>query len=227
MVVIEQFLKQSEVEGLRRVLDRSPWLDGKKTAMGMSASVKNNRQADPTDADVRQLANQLLARIGGTPKLVSAALPQRIFPPCFNRYGVAEEYGYHVDAAIMRMPESQDVLRSDLSMTIFLNEPDEYDGGELVISTEFGEQPVKLPAGHAVVYPSSSLHKVTAVTRGERVAAITWMQSMVPDVSLRQTLFQLDTAIQNLIDKQQTDRTELDRLHNVYHNLVRQFSQIG
>lgn len=227
MVIIEQILTHSEVDSFRQALEGADWLDGTKTAMGMAASVKSNHQADPSHSEVRALANRLLARIGSTPKLVSAALPQRIFPPCFNRYGVTEEYGYHVDAAIMRLPESQDVLRSDVSMTVFLNGPDEYDGGELIIATEFGEQTIKLPAGHAVVYPSSSLHKVTAVTRGERIAAITWMQSMVPDVSLRQTLFQLDTAIQDLIEKQQADRTELDRLHNVYHNLIRQFAQIG
>lgn len=226
MVVIEQILTPSEVKTFHEVLDSASWLDGKETAMGMAATVKNNHQADPADAHIRQLANHLLARIGETPKLISAALPQRIFPPCFNRYGISEEYGYHVDAAIMRLPDSQDVLRSDVSMTVFLNEPDEYEGGELVIATEFGEQKVKLAAGHAVVYPSSSLHKVTAVTAGQRIAAITWMQSMVPDASLRQTLFQLDTAIQNLINSKQADRTELDRLHHVYHNLVRQFSQV-
>ena len=112
-------------------------------------------------------------------------------------------------------------------MTVFLNDPDQYEGGELVISTEFGEQQVKLPAGHAVVYPSSSLHKVNAVTKGQRIAAITWMQSMVPDTSLRQTLYQLDRSIQSLIADNKTNRQELDRLHNVYHNLIRQFSQLG
>lgn len=226
MVVIEQVLTKDEVQEFVQTLNVAPWLDGKQTAMGMASTVKNNHQADANDANIRQLANRLLARIGATPKLISSALPHKIFPPCFNQYGISEEYGYHVDAAIMRLPDSQDVLRSDVSMTVFLNEPDEYDGGELIIATEFGEQKIKLAAGQAVVYPSSSLHKVTAVTRGKRIAAITWMQSMVPDSNLRQTLFQLDTAIQNLINQQQTDRTELDRLHNVYHNLIRQFSQL-
>ncbi len=226
MVVLEQILSKTEVQEFLTILNSSPWLDGKNTAMGMASSVKNNHQADANHANVRQLANRLLARIGETPQLISAALPHKIFPPCFNQYAVSQEYGYHVDAAIMRLPNSQEVLRSDMSMTVFLNEPDEYEGGELVISTEFGEQKVKLAAGQAVVYPSSSLHKVTAVTQGKRLAAITWMQSMIPDVSLRQTLFQLDTAIQHLINQQQADRQELDRLHNVYHNLIRQFSQL-
>ncbi|WP_440874678.1 Fe2+-dependent dioxygenase [Thalassotalea sp. PLHSN55] len=226
MVVIEQILSKAEVQEFQQILDASPWLDGKNTAMGMASSVKNNQQADANHANIRQLANRLLTRVGETPQLISAALPHKIFPPCFNQYGVSEEYGYHVDAAIMRLPNSQDVIRSDVSMTVFLNEPEEYEGGELVIATEFGEQKVKLSAGQAVVYPSSSLHKVTAVTSGKRLAAITWMQSMIPDATLRQTLFQLDATIQTLIQQQQTDRAELDRLHNVYHNLIRQFSQL-
>jgi PKHD-type hydroxylase len=226
MVVIEQVLSKNEVQEFVDILNASPWKDGKQTAMGMASSVKNNHQADTNHVNIRQLANRLLARVGETPQIISAALPHKIFPPCFNQYEVSEEYGYHVDAAIMRMPDSHEVLRSDVSMTVFLNEPEAYEGGELVISTEFGEQKVKLPAGQAVVYPSSSLHKVTAVTEGKRLAAITWMQSMIPDSNLRQTLFQLDTSIQRLISQKQTDRSELDRLHNVYHNLIRQFSQL-
>ena len=138
----------------------------------------------------------------------------------------SQEYGYHVDAAIMRMPDSSEVLRSDMSMTTFLSEPEEYQGGELIISTEFGQQSIKLPAGYAVVYPSSSLHKVTAVTQGQRIAAITWMQSMISDATIRQNLYQLDQTIQALIKEDKTSRTELDNLHNVYHNLIRQFAQL-
>lgn len=226
MVVIENMLSGEEVALYRQVFQDFPWLDGKSTAMGMAASVKQNNQADPTDSRVQQLSNEVLNRIGSTAKLVSAALPQRIFPPVFNRYQQAETYGYHVDAAVMRIPGTPDVLRSDVSMTLFFSEPDEYEGGELVIATEFGEQKVKLPAGSAVVYPSSSLHKVTAVTKGERIAAITWMQSMVADISLRQTLYELDQTIQSLIARQNTNREELDRLHNVYHNLIRQFAVV-
>ena len=226
MVVIENMLSAEEVALYRQVLKELPWKDGKSTAMGMAASVKQNNQADPTDKRVKQLSNEVLARIGSTPKLVSAALPQRIFPPVFNRYQQSETYGFHVDAAVMRIPNSPDVLRSDVSMTLFFSDPDEYEGGELVVATEFGEQKVKLPAGSAVVYPSSSLHKVTAVTKGERLAAITWMQSMVADISLRKTLFDFDQTIQMLIAKQQTDREELDNLHNVYHNLIRQFASV-
>lgn len=226
MIVIEKILSKEEVNVYRQQLANAPWGDGGNTAMGMAASVKNNNQADATDNHVRQLANQLLSRIGEIPKVVSAALPNKIFPPCFNRFSETQEYGYHVDAAIMRVPGSSEVLRSDMSMTTFLSEPEEYQGGELIISTEFGQQSIKLPAGYAVVYPSSSLHKVTAVTQGQRVAAITWMQSMISDATIRQNLYQLDQTIQNLIKENKTSRTELDNLHNVYHNLIRQFAQL-
>lgn len=226
MVVIDQLLSAKEVAVFREALLKAEWQNGDKTAMGMAASVKNNNQANPSDPIVGDLANELLGRIGSAAKVVSAALPLKIFPPCFNRYSESEEYGYHVDAAIMRLPNSNDVLRSDVSMTVFLSEPDEYEGGELIIKTEFGEQQVKLPAGYVVVYPSSSLHKVTAVTKGQRVAAITWMQSMVSDVTTRQSLYQLDQTIQGLIATETASREHLDQLHNVYHNMVRQFSQI-
>ncbi|MEZ9234783.1 Fe2+-dependent dioxygenase [Shewanella sp. 10N.286.52.A9] len=226
MIVIEQILSKEDVKAYRQTLQSVPWDDGKNTAMGMAAAVKQNSQALASDAKVQQLANQLLNKIGETPKVVSAALPHQIFPPCFNRYSESEEYGFHVDAAVMRVPNTQVVLRSDVSMTVFLSEPDEYDGGELIIATEFGEQSIKLPAGYAVVYPSSSLHKVTAVTRGERVAAITWMQSMVSESVLRENLYQLDQSIQSLIAAGNTPRAELDRLHNVYHNLIRQFAHL-
>ncbi|MEH6596526.1 MAG: Fe2+-dependent dioxygenase [Colwellia polaris] len=226
MIVIEKILSKEDVSAFRQQLTNAPWGDGSKTAMGMAASVKNNNQADANDISVRQLANQLLSRIGETPKIVSAALPNKIFPPCFNRFSETQEYGYHVDAAIMRMPDSSEVLRSDMSMTTFLSEPEEYQGGELIISTEFGQQSIKLPAGYAVVYPSSSLHKVTAVTQGQRIAAITWMQSMISDATIRQNLYQLDQTIQALIKEDKTSRTELDNLHNVYHNLIRQFAQL-
>ena len=226
MIVIEKILSEEEVKAYRMKLVDLPWGNGSKTAMGMAASVKNNNQADASDAGVHQLANKLLARIGEIPKLVSAALPHKIFPPCFNRYSETEEYGYHVDSAIMRIPGTSEVLRSDISMTTFLSDPDEYEGGELIISTEFGQQQIKLPAGYAVIYPSSSLHKVTAVTKGQRVAAITWMQSMIADGSIRQNLYQLDKSIQKLMKDNKTSRIELDNLHNVYHNLIRQFAQL-
>ncbi|MFW8591974.1 Fe2+-dependent dioxygenase [Glaciecola sp. 2405UD65-10] len=226
MVLIEQLLNKAQVKEFRSALNQVPWNDGKETAMGMASGVKQNGQTDANDKQVQALANKLLGIFGSTPKLISAALPHRIFPPCFNRYSSGETYGFHVDAAIMRMPHNNEVLRSDMSMTTFLSEADEYEGGELIIQTEFGEQKVKLNAGDAVLYPSSSLHKVTPVTSGERVAAITWMQSLVPDAHMRQTLFELDQSIQALLQNPSIQRDELDRLHHVYHNLIRQSSQV-
>ncbi|MCY7296899.1 Fe2+-dependent dioxygenase [Alteromonas sp. a30] len=226
MVIIEQLFSKDEVQQYRNELAQVPWSDGKNTAMGMAADVKQNTQADANHTSVQQLANGVLAKMGATPKLISAALPHKIFPPCFNRYSEQETYGFHVDAAIMRLPNSQDVIRSDMSMTLFLSEPDEYQGGELVIATEFGEHRIKCQAGDAVVYPSSSLHKVTPVTQGARIAAICWMQSLVPDQAMRQTLFELDQTIQSLANDSAANRQQLDNLHHVYHNLIRQFSQI-
>lgn len=226
MVLIEQLLSKKEVHEYRQTLDQVPWNDGKGTAMGMAASVKQNGQADVNHPQVQELTNKLLAKFGSTPKLISAALPHRIFPPCFNRYLEGETYGFHVDAAIMRMPNSNEVLRSDMSMTTFLSEADEYEGGELLIQTEFGEQKIKLNAGDAVLYPSSSLHKVTPVSSGTRVAAITWMQSLVTNAHMRETLYSLDQSIQDLLANPAVTREELDRLHHVYHNLIRQQSQV-
>ncbi len=226
MVLIEQLLTKHEVSALRKQLDQAPWIDGRGTAMGMAGDVKDNGQADPQNETVQQLTNFLLAKYGETAKLVSAVLPHRIFPPCFNRYQSGETYGFHVDAAVMRIPNSSDVLRSDMSMTLFLSEPEEYEGGELVIQTEFGEQRVKPQAGDAVTYPSSSLHKVTPVTSGVRVAAITWMQSMVSDTHIRELLFELDQNIQQLLLNDTVPREQLDSLHHVYHNLIRKHACI-
>lgn len=226
MIIIKQLLSPDEVNLFRQQLQQARWQDGKNTAMGMAATVKRNGQADPSDPQVLQLANILLTKLGHNTQVVSAALPQRIFPPCFNRYSEQQTYGLHVDAAIMRIPGSSEVMRSDMSMTTFLSAPDEYDGGELVINTEFGQQQVKLSAGDAVLYSSATLHKVTPVTAGTRYAAITWIQSMVQDAQLRDTLYQLDQTIQSLIQQGSASREALDRLHHVYHNLIRQHAQL-
>ncbi len=226
MVVIEALLTPEEVRAFRADLKGASWQDGGATAKGMASDVKHNAQADPQHPVTLELANALLRRFGENPRFASAALPQRIFPPCFNRYSAGQTYGFHVDAAIMRLPASQDVLRSDVSSTVFLSEPEEYEGGELVIRTEFGEQQVKLAAGSAVVYPSSSLHRVTPVRSGVRLAAITWIQSLVPAHDTRAILFRLDETIQSLVRAAAADRDQLDSLHQVYHNLIRQHAQL-
>ena len=226
MILIPGILSREDIASFRARLQAVPWQDGRRTALGMSAEVKRNQQADAGHPEVQALANTLLARFGETPLLVSAALPQRIFPPCFNRYGVGETYGLHVDGAIMRIPATSEVMRSDVSLTLALSDQDAYEGGELVIATEFGEQRVRPNAGDAVIYPSGSLHRVTPVTRGERLAAICWIQSLVADTQLRQTLFALDQSIQGLVGSEGVSRQQLDGLHHVYHNLIRQFASV-
>ncbi len=226
MVIVEGLLSPEEVSSFRAVLETATWRDGGATAMGMAAEVKRNAQADPQQSQVRELMNVLLRRFGENPRFAAAALPHRIFPPCFNRYGVGETYGFHVDGAIMRIPGSSEVLRSDVSSTVFLSEPDEYEGGELEIRTEFGPHSIKLAAGSAIVYPSSSLHRVTPVRTGVRLAAITWIQSLVPASDTRATLFRLDQTIQSLVNAGSASREQLDSLHQVYHNLIRQHAQL-
>ncbi len=225
LIVIESFLNAAEVKAYRQRLEATAWQDGLHSAGGLNVLSKRNEQADPADATTSELANDLLRRMGHHPTLVSAALPHSIFPPVFNRYGVGQTYGAHVDAAIMQVPATGQVLRSDVSMTLFLSEVDEYEGGEMVIEGQFGAQEVKLHAGDAVVYPSSSLHQVTPVAQGERVAAITWMQSMVPSAEDRAMLFDLDLSIQALTRGGEAP-DELLRLTSVYHNLVRRLAQI-
>lgn len=221
MLLIENFLSDQEVGEFRAGLANSRWLDGKGTALGMAADVKRNAQADRDDPLVITLTNKLLRRMGEHPVFISACLPKQIFPPCFNRYGKGECYGTHVDAAIMRLPNSNEILRSDVSMTVFLSDPVTYEGGELEIQTGFGMQRIKGSLGSAVVYPSSSLHRVTEVTSGERVAAISWIQSLIPNAEVRANLFALDRSIQSITQLPDVSRVVLDDLHNSYHNLVR------
>jgi len=223
LVVLDSFLDSTEVEQYRQQLNRARWNDGRHSAGGLNQLSKRNDQVDPACNIGQTLANDLLGKMGHHATLVSACLPHRIFPPVFNRYSENQAYGAHVDAAIMQMPGSGQVLRSDISMTVFLTSPDEYSGGELVIEGQFGAQEVKLEAGDAVVYPSSSLHRVNAVSGGTRIAAITWMQSMVADNEARSLLFDLDESIQSLTNAGNAP-AELLRLTSVYHNLVRRMS---
>ena len=224
LVTIQQFLNQQELQQVQQQAELSQWEDGGQSAFGAAKTVKNNSQSSLEQGNGLQLANFLLSKMGNHLQLVSAALPQRIFPPRINRYGQGQEYGFHVDAAIMSIPGTQNVMRSDVSITIFLNEPEEYEGGELCIQSAFGLQKVKLKAGDAVVYPSASLHCVSPVTQGQRIAAISWIQSMIPDAHIREQLYHLDQSIQTL--QSNNERAQIDQLSNVYHNLIRHFAQL-
>ena len=206
----------------RHLVWAQPWIDGKATAGVQSAQAKRNRQLDEDNPVARQLGDLILRRLSDNPLFMSAALPKRIYPPLFNRYGGGEGFGFHVDNAIRGIKGVRERVRTDLSATLFLAEPDSYDGGELVIRDTFGERSVKLPVGHLVLYPGSSLHRVEPVTRGERIAAFFWIESLVREDSQRSLLLDMDVAIQRLTG-QGADQGSLLELTGVYHNLLRRW----
>lgn len=225
LTIIDQLLTQDEVREYRRRLADAAWQDGNQTAGTRSIAVKQNLQLDRQDDLARDLGARILRKLGHHPLFVSASLAEKIWPPVFNLYQNGGHYGTHSDAALMRLPEADLTIRSDLSATLFLSDPVEYDGGELLIEEHFGAQPVKLRAGDMVLYPSSSLHQVTPVTRGQRICAITWMQSAVADASARALLFDLDQSIQALTPGRAKDDPDIDRLIHVYHNLLRRWAK--
>lgn len=226
LTVIENVLNPGEVAEFRELLAAADWIDGAGTAGTRSVAVKQNCQLGRADPLAVALGNRILARLGRDPLFVSASLAEKIWPPVFNRYRDGGHYGTHTDAALMRLPEQNLTLRSDLSATLFLSGPDEYDGGELVIEQQFGAQAVKLAAGDMVLYPSSSLHQVTPVTRGERICAILWLQSAIADTAARALLFDLDQSIQSLSAGRAADDPDIDRLIHVYHNLTRRWASV-
>jgi PKHD-type hydroxylase len=220
---IPNVLSRDQVAQLRRTLDAADWVDGRETVGAQGAQVKRNEQLPDASPLRRQLGETVLAALARHPLWHAAALPLRILPPRFNRYRGDGHYGFHVDGAVMGLPNGEQ-LRSDVSCTLFLSDPEEYDGGELVVSDTYGEHEVKLPAGDAVVYPSSSLHRVAPVTRGTRVASFFWVQSLVRDDGRRRLLLELDSSIQRL---RQTgaDAEAVLRLTGIYHNLLRQWAE--
>lgn len=224
LIPIEQVLSKDEVGQFRAHLEHAEWQEGLMTAGTLAGAVKRNLQlADGVEPAV-SLGNHILRRLGNHPGFISAALPNRIYPPKFNRYQDGGNYGAHVDSALMQVPGTNVTVRSDLSATLFLSEPDEYDGGELEIEGPFGVQSVKLAAGDMVLYPSSSLHRVTPVTRGARIASFFWIQSLVQDEAARTLLFDLDQAIQGLTVARAPDDPHLVKLTGIYHNLLRRWS---
>ena len=215
---------KDEVAALRARLDAGPWADGNVTSGHQSATAKVNRQLPEDSPEAREVGALVLQALNANPMFVSAALPHTIFPPLFNAYEGGEHFGTHVDNAIRQRGNVR--IRSDLSATLFLAEPETYDGGELLIEEMYGPQSVKLPAGDLVLYPSKSLHRVTPVTRGRRVASFFWIQSLVRDDADRETLFRLDVAIQRVsADKGPKDAAVLE-LTAVYHNLLRRWTEV-
>ena len=202
------------------------WIDGNVTSGQQSALAKRNRQLPEDSAEARAMGAEILDRLGRLPLFIAAALPAKVFPPLFNAYGPGESFRTHVDNAMRASREGDFRLRSDLSATLFLADPESYDGGELVVEDNFGAHSVKLPAGDMILYPASSLHHVTPVTRGERIAAFFWIQSMVRDDGARTILFDLDNAIQAVAAEQGQDDPAVIRLTGVYHNLLRRWIDV-
>ncbi len=224
LITLPDVLDADQVAFARARLDGAHWGSGLMSAGHQGARVKHNQQLAPTDPVALELGDMILAALGSHPMFMSFALPLRVLPPMFNRYTVGEGFGTHVDGAIRNIPGTHLRLRTDLSCTLFLSAPDEYDGGELCVEDTYGHKTVKLPAGHMVVYPSTSLHHVAPVTRGTRTAAFFWLQSLVRDNEQRALMFDLDTGIQQLaIDH--PDHPAAVKLTGVYHNLLRLWAQ--
>lgn len=223
MLRIPEILSATEVVHVRAALDRATWEDGRATAGHQAMQVKSNLQL-PLDSPVaRELGNLVLDRLGRTPLFIAAALPLRVLPPRFNRYEGGGAYGNHIDNALFRMPGADVYVRTDISCTLFLNDPGEYDGGELIVDDSYGSHQIKLPAGDMIIYPGTSHHRVTPVTKGARLASFFWTQSLVPSDVQRRTLFELDSAIQQLT-ADHPGHASISPLTGVYHNLLRQWS---
>ncbi|WP_224249797.1 Fe2+-dependent dioxygenase [Hyalangium gracile] len=224
MLHIPNVLTAEQVGHCREVLGRADWEDGRGTAGHQSAQVKKNLQLPENGPAARELGDLVLGALERSALFISAVLPQRVFPPLFNRYEGGMTFGSHVDNAIRPITGTPLRIRTDVSATLFLSEPDSYDGGELVVEDTYGSHAVKLPAGDLIVYPASSLHHVTPVTRGVRLASFFWVQSMIRDVSQRAVLFDLDTAIMQL-NQEVPKSPSLVMLTGVYHNLLRQWAE--
>lgn len=225
MVHISKVLTAEQVSECRRALDAAEWIDGKATVGEQGALVKRNRQLPELSPVGRQLGEMILAALARNPLFFSAALPLRTAPPLFNRYEGGEHYGVHIDGAVRAVPGTSFFLRTDLSSTLFLSEPSEYDGGELVVFDTYGKHEVKLAAGDLILYSSGSLHRVNPVTRGRRTCAFFWTQSMVADDRHRELLYGFDSNIRALRGKH-GDSEETVALAGHYHNLLRLWTQI-
>ena len=225
LLQVPDLLTPEQVAHARRLLDSAPWIDGRVTAGRQSAQVKDNQQLPEDHPVARELGDLILGALQRNPLFASAALPLRVFPPLFNRYQGGHSFGNHVDNAIRQFANTPLRIRTDLSATLFLAGPDEYDGGELVVDDTYGVHSVKLPAGHMVLYPASSLHRVQPVTRGARVASFFWIQSMVRDDAARTMLFDLDNSIQQLTVDVGTHPSVV-QLTSLYHNLVRRWADL-
>ncbi|WP_430459984.1 Fe2+-dependent dioxygenase [Thalassolituus sp. LLYu03] len=224
LLKIPSVLSREQVVQARDILFASDWVDGSVTTGYQSARVKNNLQLPENSQAAQVLGDLILGALANNPRFMSAALPARIYPPMFNCYQGGGNFGVHVDNAIRHVSGTPVKIRTDVSMTVFFSDPEEYEGGELVIEDTYGSHSVKLRAGDAVLYPSTSLHQVLPVTAGRRLASFFWIQSMIRSDEQRALLFDMDTSLQSL--QQQLDNSaELVKLTGVYHNLIRQWAE--
>jgi len=225
MLHVPEVLSADEVRKIRAALDAADWVDGRETVGAQGAQVKRNRQLPEHSAVGRELGGMILAALARHPLFFAAALPLRFVPPLFNRYEGGEHYGFHVDGSVRALPGTAQQLRTDLSCTLFLGDPGDYDGGELEVVDTYGTHEVKLPAGDLILYPSTSLHRVQPVTRGARVCSFFWLQSMIRDDGRRSMLFELDQTIQKLRARH-GENEETVALTGHYHNLLRMWSEV-
>jgi PKHD-type hydroxylase len=224
LLPVPNLLTASELRRARQMMDSADWVDGRVTAGHQSARTKNNVQLPENSAAAQELREIVLNALGQNALFISAALPLQVFPPLFNRYSGGQSFGTHVDNAIRQVAGSGQRIRTDISATLFFADPDEYDGGELVVEDTYGAHSVKLPAGHMILYPATSLHHVRPVTGGTRLASFFWIQSMVRDDGQRTILFDLDVAIQRL-NADYPEHPSAVQLTGVYHNLLRQWAE--
>lgn len=225
LITIPDVLTTQQIAQARQLLASAEWVDGRVTAGHQSAQAKNNLQLPEGSPVAQQLGDMILQALGQNPLFISAALPMKVFPPLFNSYASGQSFGTHVDNAIRHVKGSSHRVRSDLSATLFLTPPEDYDGGELIIEDTFGTHSVKLPLGHMVLYPSSSLHRVEPITRGRRVSSFFWIQSMIRSDAQRTLLFDLDNATQR-VNRDLPSNPAAVQLTGIYHNLLRQWAEV-
>jgi len=230
LITIENVLTAEQVQLARQKLAAAEWVDGRVTAGYQAQDVKRNAQVKEGSPAANELGELVLAALARSPRFISAALPLRVFPPMFNSYAGGQTFGTHVDTAIRQLITTGQRIRTDLSATLFLTPPDDYDGGELIVEDSYGEKSVKLAAGDMVLYPATSLHRVEPVTHGNRVSSFFWIQSMVRQDAHRTLLFDLDTSIQRLAASEHAQTPEVKQtsvqLTGIYHNLLRQWAEM-
>ena len=225
LITIPDVLDAAQIARARQILLSAEWVDGRVTAGHQSALAKDNLQIPEGSPAAEQLGEIILQALGRNPLFISAALPMKVFPPLFNSYAGGQSFGTHIDNAIRHVKGSSHRVRSDLSATLFLTPPEDYDGGELIIKDTYGVHSVKLPLGHMVLYPSSSLHRVEPVKRGRRVSSFFWIQSMVRGDAQRTLLFDLDNAAQ-CVNRDMPQNPAAVQLTGIYHNLLRQWAEV-